>query len=203
MSEIPVRFVVPAGHRAWLRVYWTGTCGGAGYHNAMVHLADGSLAFDELGGRVEDHPDERWPTACERCGAAATPDARRQVFRRTLYAPPSGGTPDVIKPGDMYYADWYPCAEGSPHCIHGWTNCDGKHLMVTLPDEHPWDTNGRASNCGSPQDKTHRCWVRHGRPELGEVVHVDKAGHTCSAGAGSISTSKYHGFLHNGRLRKC
>jgi hypothetical protein len=52
-------------------------------------------------------------------------------------------------------------------------------------------------------DKTHRCWVRHGDPDKGEPVHVDKAGHTCAAGAGSIATPGYHGFLHNGQLTSC
>lgn len=236
MSEIAVRFVVPAGRRAWLRVYWSMMvwpeqgeaagyvvsdgkgCNGRGYHNAMVHLVDGALGDEDLGGRAADYPDERWPAACDHCGAlvpsrleAAVDERRvtpglqvnRQVFRRTLYAPPSGGAPDDIKPGDMYYADWYPCAEGSPHCIHGWENCDGKHLFVRLPDGQDWDTNARANNCSMPNDRKHRCWVRHGRPELGEVVHVDKNGVTCAAGAGSIATSKYHGFLHNGRLRPC
>jgi hypothetical protein len=48
-------------------------------------------------------------------------------------------------------------------------------------------------------DNIHRCWVRHGRPEDG-TLHVDKAGNTCRAGAGSIDTGKWHGFLHNGEL---
>jgi hypothetical protein len=39
--------------------------------------------------------------------------------------------------------------------------------------------------------------VKHGTaPNL----HVDKAGLTCQAGAGSILCGNYHGFLHNGEL---
>ena len=50
-----------------------------------------------------------------------------------------------------------------------------------------------------PGDDVHRCWVRHGRPEDG-TLHVDKNGQTCAAGAGSIQTHNWHGFLHNGVL---
>lgn len=59
-----------------------------------------------------------------------------------------------------------------------------------------------ASNCTMPDDKNHKCWVRHGRPEDG-TLHVDKNGHTCAAGAGSIVAGNYHGFLHNGHLTPC
>jgi hypothetical protein len=34
-------------------------------------------------------------------------------------------------------------------------------------------------------------------PKTGRL-HVDKNGNTCAAGAGSIITGKWHGFLHNG-----
>jgi hypothetical protein len=51
-------------------------------------------------------------------------------------------------------------------------------------------------------DMAHFCWVRHGRPEDGNL-HVDKNGQTCSAGGGSIDTGKWHGFLHNGELNPC
>jgi hypothetical protein len=50
-------------------------------------------------------------------------------------------------------------------------------------------------------DNVHRCWVRHGT--VGEPLHVDKIGHTCAAGAGSISVEGFHGFLHHGVLRDC
>jgi hypothetical protein len=72
--------------------------------------------------------------------------------------------------------------------------------MVVLPNGHIWDVDGRASNCDMKEDRTHRCWVRHGDPPN---VHVDKNGHTCHAGAGSILSGNYHGFLHNGELTNC
>jgi hypothetical protein len=64
-----------------------------------------------------------------------------------------------------------------------------------------WHIDGRASNCTMPGDTEHRCWVRHG--EDGGVIHVDKNGHTCAAGAGSIQVEGFHGFLHHGVLRDC
>jgi hypothetical protein len=77
-----------------------------------------------------------------------------------------------------------------------WDNDDGQHLHVLTPGG-TWDVDQRCSNCGLPNERTHRCWVRHGVPPN---VHVDKSGNTCSAGAGSIVCGNYHGFLHNGYL---
>ena len=102
-----------------------------------------------------------------------------------------------LHPGDMYIADWHFHDENGKCTLNGWTNCDGKHLHVVLPNGRHWDVDSRASNCTVPNDTTHRCWVRHGEPPN---VTVDKAGETCRAGAGSIAADDYHGFLRNGWL---
>ncbi len=78
------------------------------------------------------------------------------------------------------------------------TGSDGKSVVCVLPDGHHWYIDSRANNCTLPNDREHRCWVRHGT--LGERLHVDKNGRTCSAGAGSIASRNWHGFLHNGKL---
>lgn len=91
-----------------------------------------------------------------------------------------------------------------PDDLHGpsdkrrpsFTFTNGPHLIVTTPGG-AWNIDSRASNCGLPFDYEHRCWVRHGDPPL---ITVDKAGKTCSAGAGSIQCGSYHGFLRNGEL---
>jgi hypothetical protein len=75
---------------------------------------------------------------------------------------------------------------------------DGLSVACRLPDGSDWHIDGRASNCTMRDDKEHRCWVRHGT--IGEKLHVDKEGHTCAAGGGSIAVPRYHGFLHNGEL---
>lgn len=138
--------------------------------------------------------------ACSACGSAAPTEEAPFAFQRRRYDTPSGRT----EPGSLYFAEWYPCRDVSGKCvIHGWSNCDGRHLLCVLPNGHVWDIDGRASNCTMPDDTTHRCWVRHGDPEKGEPVHVDKNGHTCAAGAGSIAVPNWHGFLHNGELRSC
>lgn len=73
----------------------------------------------------------------------------------------------------------------------------GEHLCVMTPGG-VWNIDSRASNCGLPDDREHRCWPRRGRPPL---VTVDKSfGPTCSAGAGSIQVGAYHGFLRDGKL---
>jgi hypothetical protein len=92
-------------------------------------------------------------------------------------------------PGAMFWMKFSGghCSEHEPPCQH--------HLMAVTPDGHWWDIDGRASNCSNRSDKRHRCWVRHGEPPH---ITVDKAGLTCSAGAGSIQTDQWHGFLSNG-----
>jgi hypothetical protein len=76
---------------------------------------------------------------------------------------------------------------------------DGRSLIVRCPGGQDWMIDSRASNCTRKDDNKHFCWVRRGKPEDG-TLHVDKNGDTCSAGAGSIQTANWHGFLHNGLL---
>lgn len=80
------------------------------------------------------------------------------------------------------------------------TGADGLSLIIVCPDGHHWAVDGRASNCTMKDDNVHRCWVRHGDPRKTGGLHVDKNGHTCAAGAGSILTDHWHGFLHRGYL---
>lgn len=200
--------------------------GRPGIHNAEEFLVDSSHLEDwSLGGEARDYPPDAWPQKCDHCPALVGAELPRipcdcgtplctkqadgapefQVHHRRLYQVRGGDrrtTKDTFEPGDMYWAQWYPCADHA-ECIYGWTNCDGRHLMVVLPNGREWDTGSRASNCDLPKDNTHRCWVRHGDPDRGELVHIDKAGITCTAGAGSIQAGDYHGFLHRGILRKC
>jgi hypothetical protein len=96
------------------------------------------------------------------------------------------------EPGVMYLHD-----HSEQHPCFDWDNCDGTHLHVRLPNGEFWNVDGRASNCTMPDDRLHRCWVRHGEPPL---VTVDKNGLTCAAGAGSIQAGDYHGFLVEGVL---
>lgn len=81
---------------------------------------------------------------------------------------------------------------------------DGLSVWCVVPEKrgiHHWCIDSRASNCTMKTDDQHRCWVRHGT--FGGTIHVDKSGLTCAAGAGSILTDGWHGFLHNGELYSC
>lgn len=80
---------------------------------------------------------------------------------------------------------------------------DGRYLVCKVPngtDGRFWHMDDRATNCGRPDDDVHRCWVRHGAPPN---LTVDKQGDTCVAGAGSIVTETWHGFLRDGYLVDC
>lgn len=180
------------------------------YHNAQTVL-------DEIADVPHDRPyewskdDPRWPVACE-CGYQFKDNDQWQVFCDTLYRrTDTGGIISLKTPGAMYHATW----------LTGdyWVGPDGNALMVILPDGHAWHVDGRANNCDSPckncgqpysvhhagnapcmkydDVRPHKCWIRHGT-----VPHitVDKNGVTCGAGAGSIMTDKWHGFLRDGVL---
>lgn len=88
-------------------------------------------------------------------------------------------------PGSLYETDFI-------------TGYDGKSIVCVLPNGHHWYIDSRASNCTMRDDSVHRCWIRHGT--VGETVTVDKNGHTCQAGGGSIQSGSYHGHLKNGIL---
>ncbi len=229
MSEVKLRYLVPVGTRARLAVRWYDKATPCGDSRSLWHQAEGdtlgdtpNVHDDHIGGVPSEYPDDRWPTNCERCGAAALmpvplvpcecgcgelarPDGTkldRYIQRSMLWGTPDGThVSESFEPGDCYYATWYACAGGT--CVWGWTNCDNRHLIVILPNRDPWDTNGRASNCTKRDDTTHRCWCVHGDPNKGELITIDKSGETCNAGAGSIQSGGYHGMLTNGILRVC
>ncbi len=186
---------------------WLSACpssygtGKPGIHNAEAHVGKTDRLEDwDAFGSPEDYPDERWPTKCDHCEAPVPPrttrrptelgatgvEAHYQVFTKRLYDTASGKP----EPGDVYYTSWHDGID----CPY-WDNCGGKHLHGVCPNGEDWDIESRASNCTQPDERTHRCWVTHGSAEDG-TLHVDKAGHTCAAGAGSIQVTGWHGFLH-------
>lgn len=184
--------VEPHLERRSLRRYGGDQCPGEfGYHNAHFPLGD----FTEKADDVRDKPaadDPRWPAACG-CGYVFKDDDARQLFHQHLFR--RSDTDELVTlreapAGAMWFAPWLSnCKE--------WKGPDGRTLVVRCPDGHDWIVDSRASNCTLPNDSEHKCWVRHGEPPN---VTVDKNGLTCSAGAGSIQTPKWHGFLRNGEL---
>lgn len=220
MASHPVYHAPAVGFRGWLRRYWEGACSGPSqtYHNAMALLGDrmepvpeGMLTLElyaRLFGKVEDYAPEAWPTTCEDCGAPVPEnlsEVNRQVFVRVLHQTREGLRDERhMPPGAAYWQKWKhdPEAATRGQC---WDRdvCDPRgHLIVTLPDGVDWDVMSRANNCTMPEDRAHYCWVLTGDLEAG-TLHVSKDGPTCAAGAGSIATSRYHGFLHNGHLVDC
>lgn len=191
---------------------WTCT---ADWHDALVFTGvEPAIWSDTDHGRVLDvrpevaHDDPRWPAKCARgCGYQFTDDDRWQEWQELLYRRADTGeivtirgrhaddpadAPPSAPPGAMWNAWWMPDTPA-------WRGPDGMALMVRLPDGHDWAVDCEASNCTRQGDRTHKCWVRHGDPRLAEVT-VDKDGETCAAGAGSIASPGYHGFLQAGVL---
>lgn len=228
-ESFKTRLVEAVGTRASLYVYWgEKECAGR-FHSAEVFIAEELGPYNaQLGGEDSDHDDGSWPMSCDLCGMlvpsyeprevcacgcgkswASSKGPQRWVFRRSLYRAPGGELRDKLEVGDMYIRKH----EGL--CYARWSNCDGAHLTIQCPDgaggTAEWDIDSRAGNCGSPNDLTHRCWVRTGDPAL-RTVHVTKgpSGHisstSCTAG-GSIQINAvkghypgWHGFLSHGNL---
>ena len=192
------RLATEIGTRISLRIYWDGQCKKGSYHNAMKFLFDvlQSVKDGIYGGSEEDYPEEAWPTHCSDCGCEVPKEnIKKQVFNKRLYDTPDG----TLHEGDLFWADWY------PENMY-WDNHKGPMLMAMLPNGGQWNIDSRASNCAKPNDRTHRCWIRHGEPPN---IHVDTNGNWCGAGGGSIGygtpgePTYYHGFLHNGEFKQC
>lgn len=182
------------------------------YHRASIVIGD-ERDEGKPGGDAHPHDDSRWPRACA-CGYEFQNDDNWYLDRDNLYRRGDTGTLVTLRdapPGAMWDAHWM------RHDGYGdqYTGPDGIVLVVRLPDGSDWLVDSEASNCTRTQwgpkevdgkmcakvwlGRTHYCWVRHGDPRTGSV-HVDKNGDTCAAGAGSIQSSRWHGFLHNGEL---
>lgn len=179
-------------------------CAG-GYHSALVLTDIVPGVFEERHGRryltmpgdpyIDIH-DPLWPTTCDSCeytfsGVDCWQPWQQRLFRRT-------DTGELLTlrdapEGAMWDAWWLPNDYRGP---------DGIALTVQCHGKHAWHVDSRASNCGRPDDKAHKCWIRHGDPRECHVT-VDKDGDTCSAGAGSILVPGWHGFLRDGQLVPC
>ena len=171
-----------------------------GYHQAMVTIGTRASKIDPEGYRSSvdhDHNDPRWPTTCE-CGLDLSNEVK-QTFIKILYRNTETGEMlplDDLPAGGMWDAMWKEKKANGNRC-----GADGSSIHVRLPDGSQWCIDSRANNCTMPEDKVHRCWIRHGVPP---VLTVNKQGHTCAAGAGSIVGHRgYHGFLTDGYLVKC
>ena len=172
--------------------------GGRNFHAAILWLdtaplgkvtEDGITHWGEPSFTYPDHADPRWPAACG-CGfafPASDGPGRLQNWDEPLYRRTDTGELTTLRnapDGAMWDAWWLP-----------WKGPDGRSLEVICPGGGRWNIDGRASNCGSPGDNEHRCWIRHGEPP---ALTVDKDGNTCVAGGGSIVAGDYHGFLRAG-----
>lgn len=201
-----------------------------GYHHERVYIGESAERKTAAGYieevPVEVYQDDpRWPAKCA-CGyefSALDPADKDQVFTDSVYRNPDNGEERGLRdwqetPGAMWNAWWL------ADCCHG---ADGLCLMVVCPDGASWTIDGRAQNCDSPcarcgrpyhqhagdctlpvssrpcpkgflDARPHQCWVRQGTPP--NLTVGKTGGVTCGAGAGSIQTDKWHGFLREGIL---
>lgn len=170
---------------------------------------------------AKDFPWEAWKSTCDHCGREIQ-EPQRQIYCERLFVAKTGELAGQIfteneRPvGAMWDEQWLRGGDGwrkGPADI-GYTGRDGIALTIQCPNG-PWHVDAEASNCtrsqripveGEPNTtrfvRSHYCWVRLGDPRAG-YVHVDKAGDTCAAGAGSIWQNMpdgWHGFCYRGFL---
>lgn len=153
---------------------------------------------EEWAGVQIDGDDVEWPAFCPACEAALDYEndhPQRLGGNREWTRRDTGETHWNVRdfgPGAMWDADWMPSA---------WKRGgDGRYLVVLCPDGHEWTIDSEASNC-TRKGEDHDCWCRHGEPPNLTVDKTPEPGRsTCAAGAGSIKTPSWHGFLRNGRL---
>lgn len=115
---------------------------------------------------------------------------------------------------DLPYGACYAVPRDADEGPNDWppVGADGLSIVCVTPEiqkgkdgqdvlsKHHWYIDSRANNCTMPNDLVHRCWIRHGT--VGDPLHVDKNGPTCAAGAGSIQTHGWHGYLQHGVLHE-
>lgn len=198
---------------------------GGEWHRATVSLgvhsaADAPQPFGH--GDVWPHEDARWPVQCSKCTYQFKPEDYWSFDPNRMWRRADGaeGTYAVLHdtpPGAIWRAEWM---EDGNH--RDWVGLDGHAYIAVCPGGHHWHIDSRASNCDSPcvnckqpyrvhHDKghkcktyedarPHKCWVRHGEAPR---FTVDKNGVTCGAGAGSILTPNWHGFLRQGEFQSC
>lgn len=190
--------------RSFRRYTLNGLCPNGAYHN--TNRVIGMVETDEhpvCKREPETERDLRWPTKCENCDYEFDKNDEWQVFYSILYCDEHGNnmTLQTAPPGACWdawwmYRDYGPIGDVADEEARG---PDGRCLVVKCPNGVDWHIDSRALNCTMPNDNAHKCWVRHGSPEEGNL-HVDKNGHTCGAGAGSIRFTNFHGFLHQGYI---
>lgn len=186
--------------KLFLRRYISGSlCSVHSYHDMRNYIGTIPEVRDEAGYiKVPDvpsidHTDSRWPVVCD-CGYEFKEAGEWQLFNESIYKRIDTGEEFTLRDapvGAIWNAFWMGDWQNGP---------DGRSLVAKLPGRYDWMIDGSASNCTKPEDKVHRCWVRHGEPPN---LTVDKNGNTCNAGGGSIVVPGWHGFLINGELTQC
>lgn len=204
---VRVQYVQPTGKTGKFLRRYGGNCGDLKKQqccNAMFFLGEFSDGDNSCLPYIED---PRWPTHCEECGRAFTTDGLKtfqtpghdewQIFTDKIYRAASGQQAMLRQwgeiPGAMWNQFWL---NDVPACRHP---VDGLSLCIVCPDGAHWAIDGVARNCDMPQDtENHKCWTRN--TDLNNLTVNKSFGPTCKAGAGSILTDRWHGFLTGGLL---
>lgn len=192
-KRIKAFMLTPTGNEWRFIRAWSvkGVCvvGSRGYHYAEIAL--GTFPLDAPKQALEDMQDQV-PRGCHYCEYQFAPDDELHITDDRIYVTDEGHQFSLRSPpvGALWFVDYLGPNFAGP---------DGRTLMAMTPGG-VWCIDSQASNCTMKEDvgpygTAHRCWIRHGVPPN---VTVDKKGHTCKAGKGSIKMPNYHGYLRDG-----
>lgn len=197
-KRMKARFIETVGYGLTVIAMW-GKCSHGGAHRAEVELRqDVERQKDPFDDGYRERRDAITSFCCDKCGEMVGAHGTEDFTLTGSYGQRYNTRTGRPEPGDLFYQEQIGFDEPGK-CFHH-DNCDGRHLVAVLPTGEHWDIDSRANNCTRPDDRLHRCWVREGEPPN---ITAGKAGNTCSAGAGSIATSNWHGFLRNGEFISC
>jgi len=167
-------------------------------HGHIAEVVIGEIDFpldNEINGdstRPFDRADPRWPKKCAKCDYLFVDEDSWFHDIDRLYQRTDTGeliAHDKMPAGATYDAVWLR--------DFGYVGADGIAYTVVLPDGTHWHVDSRANNCPFPRDFKHYCWGRTGDPRACNVVAGK--GPPGEAGAGSILSPGYHGFLGGSR----
>lgn len=200
MEPVECFLMAPTDHASvYLRRYVSESkCPEGWIHEAQEPIGQCPMNIEEDGTYDIDKPevdksDPRWPASCA-CGYEFTDDDTWQVFTEAMYFGLDGAEHEIqhLPAGAIFDASW----------MGDWgrVNGDGERWSIVLPDGHVWHPGAEANNC-TRKGENHDCWCVHGEAPLLTVDKNPEPGRsTCAAGAGSIASSGWHGFLTGGKL---
>lgn len=174
------------------------TCPGSEeYHRAEATVA--MLSASERAEREKywaDNQHPEWPTHCDTCRTLIEPEDRIHSIAECLLFERMD-TGEFKRLHEFGAGTIFPTPSEWLNLGLEWDNLPNRPAYGIKTPGGIWYPDKRAKNCTLPDDREHRCWVIHGEPPN---LTINKLGHTCEAGNGSVLLGSWHGSVSDGYL---